>query len=104
MIAFAKENHMAATPAVKKKGPYVRATSHTKLRACDHYTLSTLIGGKGGAGPSLLHTLLEGPMEYVNARWMYNLHGFLHGIQWIMFHGHLDYFQKPHLEGNRDIL
>ena len=22
---------------------------------------------------------------------------FLHGIEWIMFHGHLDYFQKPPL-------
>jgi hypothetical protein len=31
-------------------------------------TSSTLIGGKGGAGPSsLLHTTLEGPTEYVNA-------------------------------------
>ena len=24
---------------------------------------------------------------------------FLHGIEWIMFHGHLDYFQKPPLGG-----
>jgi hypothetical protein len=47
------------------------ATSHTRLRARDHYTSSTLIGGKDGAGPSsLLHTTLEGPTEYVNARWM----------------------------------
>jgi hypothetical protein len=23
----------------------------------------------------------------------------LHGIEWIMFHGHLDYFLKPSLEG-----
>jgi hypothetical protein len=22
-----------------------------------------------------------------------------HGIEWIMFHDHLDYFQKPHLGG-----
>ena len=51
-------------------GLILRATSHTRLRAHDSYTLSTLIGGKGGAGPSLLHTMLEGPMEYVNARWM----------------------------------
>ena len=28
-------------------------------------TSSTLIGGKGGAGPSSLHTTLEGPTEYV---------------------------------------
>ena len=41
--------------------------THERLRAHDHYTL---IGGKGGAGPSSLHTTLEGPTEYVNARWM----------------------------------
>jgi hypothetical protein len=32
-----------------------------RLRARDHYTSSTLIGGKGGAGPSSLHAKLEGP-------------------------------------------
>ena len=32
-------------------------------RAHDHYTTSTLIGGKGGAGPSSLHTMLEGPID-----------------------------------------
>jgi hypothetical protein len=49
----------------------LRVTSHTILGARDHYTSSTLIGGKGGAGPSsLLDTTLEGPTEYVNARWM----------------------------------
>ena len=48
----------------------VRATSHTRLRAGDHYTSNTLIDGKGGAGPSSLHTTLEGPTEYVNARCM----------------------------------
>ena len=48
----------------------VRAASHTRLRAHDHYTSSTLIGGTGGAGPSSLHTMLEVPTEYVNARWM----------------------------------
>jgi hypothetical protein len=31
---------------------------------------SALVGGKGGAGPSLLHTTLEAPTEYINARWM----------------------------------
>ena len=48
----------------------LRATSNTRLRARDHCTSRTLIGGKGGAGPSLLHTTLEGPTEYVNAKWM----------------------------------
>ena len=47
------------------------AIAHMRLRVCDHYTSSTLIGGKGGAdGPSLLHTALEAPTQYVNARWM----------------------------------
>ena len=43
----------------------LRAASHTRLRARDHCTSSTLIGGKDGVGPSpLLHTsTLEGPME-----------------------------------------
>ena len=49
----------------------LRAPSHMRLRARDHYTSSTLIGGNdGGAGPSSLHTTLEGPTEYANARWM----------------------------------
>ena len=61
----------------------LRATSHARLlRAHDHHTSSTLICGKGGAGPSSLHTKLEGPTEYVNARWMESLLGFLHGIVW----------------------
>ena len=48
----------------------LRATSHMRVRARDHYTSSTVIGGKGGAGPNSLYTTLEGPTEYVNARWM----------------------------------
>ena len=38
--------------------------------AHDRDTLSTRIGGKGEAGPSSLHTTLEGPKECVHARWM----------------------------------
>ena len=59
------------------------ATSHTRLRARDYYTPSTLIGGNGGAGPSLLHTTFERPTEYVNAKMMDKkfMHGFLHGIK-----------------------
>ena len=77
----------------------LRATSHTRLRVHDHYTSSTLIVGKGGAGPCSLYTMLEGATKYVNARWMLSLHGFLHGIERIMFHGHMDYCQKPPLGG-----
>ena len=48
-----------------------------RLRARDHDTSSTLIGGKGkgGASPSSLYTTLEGPTEYVDAWWMQSLHG-----------------------------
>ena len=45
---------------------HIRATSHTRLRAHhEHYTSSTLVGGKGKAGSSLLHTTLEGPTEWI---------------------------------------
>ena len=72
-------------------------TPHTRLRARDRPTSSTLVGGKGGAAPISLHTALEGPMECVTARWMWSLQGFIHGIKWIMFHGHSDWFQIPPL-------
>ena len=50
---------------------YVRATAHMRLRACDLCPSSTLIGGKGGASPSSLHTTLRAQWsEYVNAIWM----------------------------------
>ena len=39
---------------------YVVEGLHMRLRARDQYTSNTLIGGKGGAGPSSLHTTLEG--------------------------------------------
>ena len=51
---------------VRLQSTYLRAPSHTRLRARDHHTSNTLIGGKGGAGPSLLHTALEGPMEDIS--------------------------------------
>ena len=46
---------------------------------------------------SSLHTTLEGPMAWVNARWMWSLHIFLHDLKWIMFHGQTVTFQKPPL-------
>ena len=48
-------------------GDSIRATSHTRLGARDHYISSTLIGGKGSGatGPSsLLHTMFEGPTDW----------------------------------------
>ena len=41
----------------------LRATSHKRLRVCDHCISSTLIGGKGGVPPGSFHITLEGPME-----------------------------------------
>jgi hypothetical protein len=73
------------------------ATSHTRLRACDHCNSSTLIGGKGRAGPSSLHTYAWGTNRL--QRWMSNLHGFLHGTKWIMFHGNLDCLPRPPFGG-----
>jgi hypothetical protein len=77
----------------------LRATPHTRLRACYHsYTSSTVIDGKGGAGPSSLHTSLEEPTEYVNAIWMLKstwidsymaLNGSCLKITWIVFKKHL---------------
>ena len=61
--------------------------------------LSLVETWKGGASPSSLHTTPERPTEYVNAWWMWSLHRLLHGIKWIMFHGHFDYFQIPPLGG-----
>ena len=46
----------------------MRATSHTRLGAHERCTSSTLIDGNGRASPSSLHTTLEAPMEYVNAK------------------------------------
>ena len=75
-----------------------RATSRSRPRARDQYTLSTIVGGKGGAGPSSLHTTLEGPTEGVCECKM-DVKVYIHGIGWIVFHGYLDSFQKPSLEG-----
>ena len=71
------------------------ATSHTRVRARDHYTTTTLIGGEGGAGPILLHTTLEGPMQdickvYVDSYMASN---------GSCVHGRLDCSQKSSLGG-----
>ena len=48
------------------------------------------------------YTTLEGPTQCVNdARWIWSLHGFLHDIEWIVFHGHWDYFFKKPPCGGR---
>ena len=67
----------------KDISPALRATSPTRMRARDHSTPRTLIGGKARAGPSLLHTTLEGPTENVNTRctWISSWH-WIHHVSW----------------------
>ena len=49
---------------VKLQGQFtIMATSYMRLSARNQYTSSPLIGGKGKAGLSWLHTMLEGPTE-----------------------------------------
>ena len=70
---------------------------HTRLRARDHYTSSTLIGGKGGAGPSSPHTTLEGPTELCGCKmdvkpiWIPTWHqmGSCFMVSWTIFKNHL---------------
>ena len=72
----------------------------TRLIARDHFTSSNLIGGKGGAMPSSLPTVLEGPTEYirecnkmdVNSTWTYSymaLNWPCFIVTWTIFKNHL---------------
>src|SRR6202048_3615151 len=68
----------------------INSTPHTRLRARVHNTSSILMGGKGGAGPSSLHTTLEGPAEYVDARWIYVAsNGSRPMVTWTIIKNHL---------------
>ena len=74
-----------------------RATSHTRVRARDHYTSSTLVGGKGGAGPNSLHTRLEGPNRVCECKMVVKVcmdsymasNGSCFIITWTLFKNHL---------------
>ena len=98
-------DHYFISRATRYVDRQLRATSHTRLRACYHYTLSTLIGGKGGAAPSSPHIgTLEGPTEYISECKMdVNVHGFSHGMKWTVYRGHSYYFQKPLVGGRPNI-
>jgi hypothetical protein len=77
----------------------LRATSHTRLRAHGNYTSSTFIGGKGRAGTSSIHTLIEGPRECyeckmdVRSTWIPTWH-LVDYVSWP-----LGLFQNPPLGG-----
>jgi hypothetical protein len=78
-------------------GPFLRTASHTRLRARDHYTSSTLIGGIGGAGPSLRFTLRlrdqrrmwlqDGCKVYMDSYMATNESCFM--VTWTIFRNHL---------------
>ena len=78
---------------------HLRATSHTRLRAHDHYTSGTLIGGKGG--PVQIHFALR--LRDQRSMWMQDgckvyMDSYMasNGSCFIVY---LDYFQKPPLGG-----
>ena len=70
------------------------------------FTLPQALSLVGKAEPvQVRFTLcLRDRWSYVNVRWMSSfLHGFLHGIEWVMFHGHLDCFLELSLGGRFNI-
>ena len=80
-------------------GLQLRATSHMRLRAYDHYTSSTIIGGKGRPSPSSLHNMLEGITEYVNAERMCKSSWIPTWHRLDLFRGYLDYLHILPLGG-----
>ena len=81
-----------------------RATSHTRLRARDHSTSSTLIGGKGGAGPSSSFTLR---LRDQRSMWLQDGHN-VYMDPYVAsngpcVHGYLNYFQQPSLGGRFNV-
>ena len=88
----------------------LRGGLHTRLRAHDHYTSSTLIGGKDGSGPNSLHTtyawgthgVSECKMD-VKSTWICAWHQMDH-VSWslgLFFNNHL---LKVGLTQNREIM
>ena len=78
-----------------------RATSYTRLKPMTIALQALSLVGK--AEPVQVHFTLrlrnQRRSMWMQDGWMWSLHGFLHGIEWIMFHGHLDCFQKSPLGG-----
>ena len=81
-------------------GRVIRATSHTRLRARDAIALQALSLVEKAEPVEARFTLR---LRDQRSAWMHggceSLRGFLHGIEWIMFHGRLDCFQNPPLGG-----
>jgi hypothetical protein len=67
------------------------ATSCTRLKACDHYILRSLIGWKVWDRPYSLHTRRWRPKDPNKLSWMNSLHWMI----WIMFHDLLEFVSCP---------
>ena len=66
---------------------WLRAISHTRLKARDHCNLRALIGWMDGDRPSSIHTQRWRPRGPKRTSWTKSLLGVLHGRLWIGFHG-----------------
>ena len=75
--------------------------THRRLRARDHCTSSTLIGGTTRSRSKFTTSHYAWGRDRWSKRMQYGckvyLHGFLRGVKWIMFRGHLDRSQKSPL-------
>ena len=84
----------------------IRATSHPRLAARDHYTSKHSRWWKRRSRSEFATSHYargtDGVYMWMQDGWIPSLHGFLRGIEWIVFHGHLDYFQRPPLGGRPD--
>ena len=80
------------------------APSHTRLRPVT-ITLQALSLVEKAEPPVQLHFTLR--LRNQRSMWIHggckSLHGFLHGIEWIVLHGHLDYFQNSSCGGRPNI-
>ena len=80
----------------------LRATLHTRLKACDHCILESLIGWASQDCPSALHNRRSMPKDPQKISWMKNLCGLLHGKSFRMFHGCHRLCQAPPSRGRHD--
>ena len=78
------------------------ATSHTRLKARDHFVLRSLIGQKGRNRPSSLHTRRWRSKCPKKLSWMKSLCGFLHGRLWFFFNSMSEFVLGPPPRGRHD--
>ena len=75
---------------------FLRATSHTNVKAHDHCNVRILIGWKGRDRPNSFHTRTWRFKIPMKSSWMKSLHGVLHGKLWIKVNGLPKFASNPH--------